>query len=124
MRPKGPLDTPDEISGISLEGLVLQHLKAWSDYSDKQINCYFWRSRGGSEVDFVLYGEDHFHALEVKNNSQIHPQSLRSLKTFIKDYPEAKPVLLYRGKEKLKIDEIICWPVEDFLLQLKPNLWP
>ena len=124
LRPKGPLDSPDEISGMALEGLVLQHLKAWCDYSDNQVNCYFWRSRGGAEVDFVLYGENHFHALEVKNTKYIHPKTLKSLKTFMSDYPESTAVLLYRGTDKLVVDGIICWPVDDFLLQLTPNHWP
>ncbi|MCP4681870.1 MAG: ATP-binding protein [Desulfobacterales bacterium] len=124
LRPKGPIDSPDEIGGMALEGLVLQHLKAWCDYSDDLVDCYFWRSRGGSEVDFVLYGERHFHAMEVKNARQIHPKSLKSLKTFQSDYPEASAMLLYRGTEKLVVDGISCWPVEDFLLQLTPNRWP
>ncbi len=124
LRLKGPLDSPDEIGGMALEGLLLQHLKAWIDYSDKQADVYFWRSRGGSEVDFVLYGEHHFHAIEVKNAKQVHPKSLKSLKVFSIDYPVAKPILLYRGTEKLMIDGIPCWPVDEFLLQLKPNQWP
>lgn len=124
LRPKGPLDSPDEVGGTALEGLVLQHLKAWCDYSDNQVDCYYWRTRGGSEVDFILYGENNFHAVEVKNSSQIHPKSLRSLKTFLNDYPESSGTLLYRGTEKLVIDGITCWPVEDFLLQLEPNRWP
>ncbi|SPD72459.1 conserved hypothetical protein [uncultured Desulfobacterium sp.] len=124
LRPKGPLDRPDEIGGMALEGLVLQHLKAWCDYSDDHTECYFWRSRGGSEVDFVLYGENHFHAIEVKNTKQIHPNNLRALKTFLADYPEANATLLYGGTEKLIVDGILCWPLEDFLLQLTPNQWP
>jgi predicted AAA+ superfamily ATPase len=124
LRPKGPLDSPDEIGGMALEGLVLQHLKAWCDYSDNRIDCYFWRSRGGSEVDFVLYGERCFYAIEVKNAKKIHPKGLRSLKTFQVDYPEATTVFLYRGSEKLMVDGILCWPVDDFLLQLTPNRWP
>jgi uncharacterized protein len=124
LRPRGPLDSQDEVGGMALEGLVLQHLKAWCDYSEDHVECYFWRSRGGSEVDFVLYGEHHFHALEVKNTKQIHPRSLTSLKTFLSDYPEADAMLLYRGAEKLMVDGIPCWPVVDFLRQLKPNQWP
>ena len=88
------------------------------------MDCYFWRSRGGSEVDFVLYGEHHFHALEVKNAKQVHPKSLKSLKTFLRDYPEASVMLLYRGTEKLMVDGIPCWPVDDFIIQLNPNQWP
>jgi len=124
LRPKGPLDSTDEIGGMALEGLVLQHLKAWCDFSNGQLDCYFWRSRGGAEVDFIVYGEHHFHALEVKNAKQIHPKSLRSLKTFMIDYPEASAIFLYRGTEKLMVDGILCCPVDDFLLQLKPNHWP
>lgn len=124
LRPKGPLDSPDEVGGMALEGLVLQHLKAWCDYSDDQMDCYFWRSRGGSEVDFVLYGEHHFHAVEVKNAKQIHPKSLTSLKTFLSDYPEADAMLLYRGTEKLIVDGIPCWPIDDFFSRLRPNQWP
>ena len=124
LRPRGPLDSSDEIGGMALEGLVLQHLKAWCDYSESQVSCCFWRSRGGSEVDFVLYGEDHFHAVEVKNAKQIHPKRLKSLKTFLSDYPEASAMLLYGGTEKLMVDGILCWPVENFLLQLEPNHWP
>ena len=124
LRPRGPLDSPDEIGGVALEGLVLQHLKAWCDYSEGQVDCYFWRSRGGAEVDFVLYGEGLFQAIEVKNAKQVHSSTLRSLKTFLSDYPEATGILLYRGPEKLMIDGIPCWPVDEFLLQLKPSHWP
>ena len=124
LRPRGPLDSPDEIGGMAIEGLVLQHLKAWCDYSDAPVNCYFWRSRGGAEVDFIVYGEHHFHAMEVKGTKQIHPKSLTSLNTFLSDYPEASAMLLYRGAEKLMVDGIPCWPVVDFLLQLKPYHWP
>jgi predicted AAA+ superfamily ATPase len=124
LRPKGPIDSPEEMGGLALEGFVLQHLKAWCDYSDNDINCYFWRSRGGSEVDFILYGMNHFRAIEVKNASKIFPKSLKSLKEFKKDYPEADLLLLYRGTERLIVDDIPCYPVEDFLMHLKPDYWP
>jgi len=55
LRPKGPLDRPEEINGAGLEGLVAQHLRAWCDYSLKQSSLYFWRTRSGLEVDFIIY---------------------------------------------------------------------
>lgn len=75
-------------------------------------------------MDFVLYGQRCFYALEVKNAQQIHPKHLKSLKVFLSDYPEAGAMLLYRGTQKLMIDGILCCPVDDFLLKLKPNDWP
>ena len=121
VRPKGPLDCPQLIAGHSLETLVAQHLRAWLDYSQKQGALYFWRTKSGLEVDFIVYGEIGFYALEIKNSSRIKPEDLRGLREFKKDYPESQCILLYRGKEKLQKDDVICYPVEDFLLQLMPD---
>jgi predicted AAA+ superfamily ATPase len=124
LRPKGPLDKPTEIVGMALEGLVLQHLSAWNDYSTDKSELFYWRTKAGSEVDFIVYGEKYFMAIEVKNSSKVYSQDLTALKSFITDYPEATPILLYRGQDKIVKDGIKCIPVKDFLLQLKPNANP
>jgi predicted AAA+ superfamily ATPase len=118
LRPSGPLDRPQEITGGALEGLVAQHLRAWLHYKNIAGNLYFWRTVSGNEVDFIVYGKDIFWAIEVKNAVSIHPQDLRSLKTFGADYPEAKRLFLYRGKEKLVRDGITIQPCEEFLFSL------
>ncbi len=124
LRPKGPLDQVSEISGMALEGLVMQHLQAWSDYSKNVSELFYWRTKAGSEVDFVVYGEKHFVAIEVKNSTKIYNKDLTSLKSFVTDYPEANAIVLYRGKDKLIINGIKCWPVEAFLQQLVPDSFP
>jgi len=121
IRPAGPVDTPQEINGASLEGLVAQHLRAWSAYSNNDCRLYFWRTKSGNEVDFILYGKDTFYAFEVKNANYVHPKSLNGLKSFAVDYPEAKTCLLYRGKEWIKEKDILCIPCEDFLKALVPG---
>ncbi len=124
LRPKGPLDRPEEIDGAALEGLVAQHLRAWIAYRNHDEQLFFWQTRGGVEVDFVLYGENLFQAIEVKNTARIRPQDLRGLRAFSEDYPEAGLTLLYRGKDRLLIDGILCLPVEDFLKKLDPGAMP
>jgi predicted AAA+ superfamily ATPase len=121
LRPKGLLDEREEIAGPGLEGLVLQHLKAWNDYNSQKNNLCFWRTRSGVEVDFIVYGEREFFAIEVKNSKNINLQDTKALKTFLQDYPEAKSILLYRGKEKIMCNGIFCMPVEQFLINLKPE---
>ncbi|HIJ96489.1 MAG TPA: ATP-binding protein [Desulfuromonadales bacterium] len=123
-RPAGPLDSPAEIDGAALEGLVAQHLRAWCDYSDGNQHLYYWQTRSKVEVDFIVYGDQGFHALEVKNSVQIRPEDLRGLKNFAEDFPESRRWLLYRGKERLLRDGILCVPCEEFLLQIKPNGFP
>lgn len=104
--------------------MVAQHLRAWCDYSTGNHSLYYWQIRSRVEVDFVIYGEREFHALEVRNSGQIRSEDLRCLKSFGEDFPESRRWLLYRGKERAMHDGILCVPCEEFLLQLKPDNFP
>jgi len=121
IRPKGILDSVSEISGQSVESLVLQHLMAWNDYSEIKNKIYFWHTKSGVEVDFIIYGETEFWAIEIKNSNKIDNRELKGLKAFNEDYPEANLLFLYRGNEKMKKDNILCLPIDIFLKQLTPN---
>jgi uncharacterized protein len=124
IRPKGPLDRPQEIEGAALEGLVYQHLRAWVDYGGTDDNLYYWRTRAGVEVDFVIYGSDGVRAIEVKNTRRLQPGDLSGLKAFRQDYPEAEAYLLYRGEDRLRKDGVLCLPCDKFLRSLRPGSWP
>jgi uncharacterized protein len=121
IRPAGPLDSPQEIDGAALEGLVAQHLRAWISYGGDVCDLYFWRTKSGNEVDFVVYGKETFYGIEVKNATKIHPKSVSGLLSFKEDYPEAQTCLLYRGKERIRIKNVLCMPCEEFLLNLFPK---
>ena len=124
LRPRGPLDTPAEIDGQALEGLVAQHLRAWAAYSESGAQLFYWRTPAGTEVDFVLYGETGFQAIEVKNARRIGSGDLRPLRAFRTDYPQADAALLYRGAVRERIDGIWLLPVADFLRRLRPKTPP
>jgi predicted AAA+ superfamily ATPase len=121
LRPAGPLDRPQEIDGAALEGLVAQHLRAWIAYRSDEHRLSYWRTRAGVEVDFVVYGATGLWAFEVKNAPRVRREDLRGLKAFRHDYPQAHALLLYRGAERLLIDDILCCPVDAFLRSLHPD---
>ena len=121
LRPSGPLDRPEEIEGQALEGLVAQHLRAWVAYSDVARELYFWRTRSGVEVDFIVYGPDGIWAIEVKNTGQVRPADLRGLLSFREEYQKAEMLFLYRGKDRLRRSGVLCLPCSDFLAALQPN---
>lgn len=122
VRPRGPLDAPEEMAGAALEGLVAQHLQAWIAYSNRpDIKLHYWRTKAGTEVDFVIYGEDTLYALEVKNARNAYRADVRALRAFKEDYPQAQACLLYRGNERILIDDILCMPCEAFLRELRPG---
>jgi len=121
MRPVGPYDVPAERDGAALEGLVMQHLRAWTSYRGKHDSLSFWRTASGVEVDAVVHGDDGFWAIEVKNHERIGSRDLRPLRSFEQDHPTCRPLLLYRGTERLVRSGILCMPCEQFLLRLHPD---
>jgi predicted AAA+ superfamily ATPase len=121
LRPRGPLDRPEEIEGVALEGLVAQHLRAWVAYSGSSEELFFWRTRSGVEVDFVVYGPRGFWAIQVQNSGDVRPADVRPLRTFREDYPESTGILLYRGGERRRIEDVWCLPAEAFLRDLHPS---
>lgn len=114
-------DTPSELDGLALEGLVAQQLNAWKDYTSEKHILQFWRTRSGVEVDFVVFGPLGLWAIEVKNSASIIPSDLSSLSSFLEDYPEAKAIFLYRGKDRMVKKNVLCLPCEEFLKELVPN---
>ena len=69
----------------------------------------------------MVYGKDVFCALEVKNTAKINTKMLQGLLAFKEDYPEAKILFLYRGRERLKTKGVLCLPVQEFLLNFEPE---
>lgn len=72
----------------------------------------------------MLYGEDAFYAIEVKNSADVWPDDLRGLRAFRDDYPESQALLLYRGPRRIRKGAVLCMPVEEFLVALEPGECP
>ncbi len=118
LRPMGPLDSIQESDGFAMESLVLQESKAINSYLRLGYEFYFWRTRHGTEVDFILYGEKGLIAIEVKSSSSFDKSDLRGLRSFAEDYPIAKLYLVYGGEHSEYVDNITIMPVIDFLKNL------
>lgn len=101
--------------------MIGQHIRAWLAYSSSDGKLYFWRTRNGVEVDFIVYGKDYFVAIEVKNNRRVFTKDVRALRSFKEDYPECKAILLYRGESRQVVNDVLCIPCDEFLLGLHPD---
>lgn len=100
IRPRGPLDSIDEIRGPALETLFLQQVRALNDARALGYTIHFWRTASGDEVDFVLYGERGLRAFEIKSSGTVRRDDVGSLVRFGEDYPEAKLQLLHLGTRR------------------------
>ena len=118
IRPAGPLDRPEEISGVALESLFLQNLRAINDYFNFGYKLFYYRTAIGAEVDFVAYGKRGLLAFEIKRSSRITAGDLRGAKTFLNDYPLAKVFIFYGGNRRTREGEIEILPTEEGLKHL------
>ena len=117
-RPRGILDTESELDHLSLETLFLQSVRALNDYLKLGYKIFYWRTEAGAEVDFVLYGPRGFHAFEIKRSLNVSSQSLKGLRTFAQDYPEAKLHFLYLGSMKSYQGAITAYRFTEALAEL------
>lgn len=115
IRPRGPLDSPEEIDGAALETLVYQELRAHIAYRALDLDLHTWRTASGAEVDFVAYGGDGLFAVEVKRSRRIRRADLHGLQQFQADYPTARCVLLFGGERPEHRDGIELVPVAEAL---------
>ncbi|MBI2444068.1 MAG: ATP-binding protein [Candidatus Magasanikbacteria bacterium] len=122
LRPKGPLDTPEEIDGAAIETAVFQEMRALNDYYRLGYQLFFWRTIAGQEVDLVLYGERGIIAIEVKRTARVTADSLKGLAAFLTDYPMARAYCLYGGERARWEGNIRVLPLTDFFKQARAIL--
>lgn len=118
VRPQGPLDPLAELLGPAFETLILQHLRAVNSARRLGYQLTYWRDAAGHEVDFVLYGQRGFHAIDVTHGSRVRDGDLESLRLFSRDYPTASATLVHAGPRASREGQIEIVPVRDFLADL------
>lgn len=111
IRPKGPLDRPEEIDGAAMETLVFQEIRAVNDLHGLGYDIYYWRTSSGHGVDFVLYGEKGLIGIEVKRAAKIRNSELSGLKAFKKDYPMANLYMFYGGTRHMTVGQTQLIPM-------------
>ncbi len=79
---------------------------------------YYWRTNAGAEIDLLIENDSRLIPIEVKWSEKIGHRDIVSMGVFLKDFKKSSPfgIVLYRGKELLKLKEnIFLVPFERFL---------
>ena len=122
IRPRGPLDSPEEIDGAALETLLLQEIRAWNDYLRLGYDLSYWRTATGLEVDFVLHGERGLRAFEVKRSSRLRSEDFKALEAFRESFPMARCTMVYGGTRAYQEGSVPVLPLEDCLRELPDRM--
>lgn len=78
-----------EARGTLFEQWIINEIRAELSYRDFEGSFYFWRARGGSEVDLLIArGSKPMAAIEIKHTSNPGPKHLAGLKSIAEEYPK------------------------------------
>ena len=101
----GQVKDPKEIGSL-FENFVLNLLKEKILWQPAKI--YFWRTKDGAEIDFILDLKREIIPIEVKYKKLKEPEIPRALKSFIKKYQPKRAMIINLELEKtLKIENTL-----------------
>ncbi|HDH04332.1 MAG TPA: DUF4143 domain-containing protein, partial [Nitrospirae bacterium] len=103
--------------GDAFETYLAHELKAFVDYNNLG-GLYYWRSKSGYEVDFVI---DDSIAIEVKAKNNVSQRDLRGIIALKEEKKLANYVVVCLEKRPRVIQGINIFPWKDFLQQLWNN---
>ena len=107
-------------AGQYFENYMFQELMAYNNIKEKNKKITFWRTRNGTEVDFIIGSGE--VAIEVKISNRIRKKDLNSLALFGEDFSECKLYVVSTepNKRVTKINdkEIMIYPYDIFLKDL------
>jgi predicted AAA+ superfamily ATPase len=96
-----------EPSGEHLENYVLSDLLAWLDTEVSRPEISYWRTAGGSEVDFVVERQQRLLAIQVTHTASPGARDLAHMRTFFEEHGSAVcgGLVLHTGHEMRWLDE-------------------
>jgi hypothetical protein len=94
--------------GAYFETLIYHHLRIQTRLMTPAARLYFWRTRDGREVDFILEHGRRLLAIEVKRTANPGYGDTAGLRAFLAEFPQAAGgLLLHSGREVRRLDEKI-----------------
>jgi len=110
-------------AGKSFEHYIFLELVAYKNLCDKREEIFYWRTKEGYEVDFIVQEQ----AFEVKLSNSVNKSHFKGLIEFNKDHNFKLNIICLEPKKRVTIidgKEITIWPVQEFLETLWSNeIW-
>ena len=103
--------------GMLIENIVFQALYKYQTQYFKSFKIHYWRTKGGAEVDFVIYkNQETIIPIQAKYRSFSQPKVTRGFRSFIETYQPKYGFIItkdYYDKQEISGCLIEWLPVED-----------
>lgn len=104
-----------DLFGKTVEHFIALELRAYISYRRKHLQLYFWQTRTGLEVDFVIGDQV---AVEVKATHHVQDKHLKGLKALAEEKVCQHYFLISQDNMQRRIDDIHLLPWQVFLKKL------
>lgn len=110
-----------EAAGKSFEHFIFMELWAYKHLRQKRFDIFYWRTKTGLEVDFVLGSQRKIElAIEIKISAQVHKEDLSGLIACYDEHPGMQAIVISQDERprKIVLDEkrhIMIYPWKTFL---------
>lgn len=120
-------EVESEYRGFLFETLLLQQIRAYNFYADKDFPMAYYRISGGSEIDLIvetrkrgLSRQAEVFCFEFKSSKKWDPRWNKAINELAASgkLRVKRKIGIYLGAEKLEKDGFEVWPAEDFLQEL------
>lgn len=103
--------------GHAFEHIIIQQLKAWTDYTETEKVLSFWHTQNNAyEVDAII--GDAEVAIEIKCSEQVNTSHLKGLKAFKEEHPDCRLIVVSLDDKPRLLNDVEIWPVGKFLEKL------
>ena len=109
-----PPETPEY--GHSFEHFVMQELRAYVNYFQKDETLSYWHTYNNKEIDVVV-GQAKI-GIEIKSTAEIQPKHLSNFKDYHDEFHDSRCIIVSRDKLTRRNGNIEIMYVFDFLKQL------
>ena len=107
-------ETPEY--GHAFENLVMQEIRAYLDYTDREEELTYWHTYNKDEVDAVI--GDARIAIEIKSTDHVESKHKKGLQKFVEEHPHARQIIVSRDFLTRRSGDIDLYYVTDFFKAL------
>lgn len=93
-----------ELGGKLFEQFICLELIKRIQYAHPTWKYYYWRTKNGLEVDFIIQTDDEIIPIEIKYTSNIQKKHIRHLQTFMNEYKAKRGFIVGIFSQAQKIE--------------------
>lgn len=109
-----PLRPQTSLYGEVFEAFIINQIRTHLEYSLKQYQLSFLRTKDGAEIDLIAErSAKQTFLIEIKSSPTVREEDLRNLKALSNDIPGSTALCLYAGEATLSFGHVECLPWQE-----------